>query len=370
MVKKIELLLAAILLLGIFSPEIADSDFWWHLKTGQYIVERHALPAPDPFAFTTASAHDAYAGEAATRYFNLTHEWLAQVVLYLVYAAGGFGGVVLWRAAMLAAFCGVAGWLAWRRSGGWYRGIAAAFLCAAVAAPFAQDRPFLFTFVFLAATFAVAETRRALWLLPPLFVIWANCHGGFFLGWVVLACYAIEAWVARRDRSLAIVSAVAVLASGLNPNGFRVLPVLIDYRRSFLQSKLLEWAPPRLWPPQWFSVLIIAAAIVLLWARRHVRLADWLLFAAFSAAALTAGRNVVLIGFLAPVLIAAYVPWKRPIPALARYAVPVVLIAGLVAGAARGDFFRLRAAEWRYPKGAADFLLQHRVTQPMFNTYE
>ena len=49
-------LLAAVLWLGWFSPESYDSDFWWHLKTGQYIVENHTLPVPDPFAFTTARA--------------------------------------------------------------------------------------------------------------------------------------------------------------------------------------------------------------------------------------------------------------------------------------------------------------------------
>jgi hypothetical protein len=30
----------------------------------------------------------------------------------------------------------------------------------------------------------------------------------------------------------------------------------------------------------------------------------------------------------------------------------------------------LRAAEWRYPAGAADFLLAHHVAGPTFNTYE
>jgi hypothetical protein len=368
--RTLELLLSAILLFGIFSSEIADSDFWWHLETGRYLVEHRALPAPDPFAFTTVRARDAYPGEAATRYFNLTHEWLAQAMLYLVYRGAGFGGIVLWRAAMLAVFCGLAGWLAYRRSGGYYRGIAAALLAASVAAGFANDRPYLITFVLLAATVAILEERRWLWALPPIFVIWANCHGGFFLGWIALACYAVEGWLRRRDRGLLLVGAISIAASGLNPNGFRVFPVLIAYRESFLQSKLLEWAPAPLWPPNWFSGLLAAAVAVLLWARQRVRLTDWLLFAAFAAAALSAGRNTFLIGFLAPVLIAAYVPWKRPVHRLMRWAVPALLAAGIAVGATRGGFFQLRAAEWRYPKGAADFLQAHAVTAPMFNTYE
>jgi hypothetical protein len=42
----------------------------------------------------------------------------------------------------------------------------------------------------------------------------------------------------------------------------------------------------------------------------------------------------------------------------------------LVLGLARGSFFQFRVADWRFPSGAADFLLAHGVTAPMFNTYE
>src|SRR5437899_1081720 len=74
-----------------FSPPTYDSDFWWHLRTGQYIVEHRVLPVSDPFSFTTAGAPLTYPGETVTRRFNLTHEWLSQTLLYLVYRAGGFG---------------------------------------------------------------------------------------------------------------------------------------------------------------------------------------------------------------------------------------------------------------------------------------
>jgi hypothetical protein len=43
---------------------------------------------------------------------------------------------------------------------------------------------------------------------------------------------------------------------------------------------------------------------------------------------------------------------------------------GIGAGIARGSFYQWRAAEWKVPQGAADFLALHHVTQPMFNTYE
>ena len=93
-----------------------------------------------------------------------------------------------------------------------------------------------------------------------------------------------------------LVSVLSVLASGLNPNGFLIVPTLLELPEQFLTSRLIEWARPALWPPSAFSVLLAAAAAVLILARRRVRISDWLLFAAFAAAALTAQRNIILVG--------------------------------------------------------------------------
>jgi hypothetical protein len=363
--------LAVVLWLGWFSPEIYDSDFWWHLKTGQYIVENRALPAPDPFAFTTAGAGEAYAGEAITRHFNLTHEWLAQVLFYAVWRVTGFAGVVLFRAALLAAFCGLVGLVAWRRCGGFYGSLAAACAAAGMAIRFALDRPYLITFLLLAATIAILEYRLRLWVLPPLFLFWANCHGGFFLGWLVLAAYSAEAlWQRSGDaRRVSIVSAVSVLLSGANPNGFRILQVLLYYRASSLTRNLLEWARPAWFAFSEFTVLWMGAALLMLWAWRRVRPVDWILFAAFAAAAFSAQRNTILIGLIAPIVIVTYFPWKRALPPFVPFAASLVLIGGGMA-VSWGNAFQLRAAEWRYPAGAADFLLAHHVTGPIFNTYE
>jgi hypothetical protein len=363
--------LAAILWLGWFTPEISDTDFWWHLKTGQYIAQNRSLPVPDPFAFTTAGAGEAYPGEAITRRFNLTHEWLAQVMFYLVWRVTGFGGVVLFRALLLMAFCGLAGLVAWRRCGGFYRALAAACATAGMAIRFALDRPYLITFLLLAATIAILEYRRWLWLLPPLFLFWANCHGGVFLGWLVLAAYCTEAlWQRSSDaRRLCIVSAVSLLLSGANPNGFRIVQVLLYYRSSSLTKNLLEWARPAMFAFNEFTALWLGAALLMLWAWRRVRLVDWILFLAFAAAAFSAQRNTILVGLIAPIAIVSYFPWKRALPPMAPIAASLLLIGGGIAATA-GSGFQLRAAEWRYPAGAADFLLAHHVTGPIFNTYE
>lgn len=361
------LLLSCICLLGLFSTEIGDTDFWWHLRTGQYIVDRHSLPVPDPFAYTTALAAPAYPGEDRVRHFNLTHEWLAQVLMYLVYAIGGLPALILARSTLLATLCGLAGFLAAHRSQNFWAGVAAAFATASLAVEFRADRPTLVTFLFVAVFVTLLELRWALWALPALALLWANCHGGFFLGWVVLVAYCLtNDW-----RRIGLVAACSIALSAVNPNGFGVVLTLLGYRRGEMTANLIEWHAPYLWgPPYAFDILLYAAALVLIVSWRKVRLVDWILFAAFAGASLIAFRNILLVGFLAPVLIAAYFPFRFRLPRVLAWAVPVALAIAIVVGVGQGWMFQLRPAAWTIPAGAADYLLANHLSARMFNTYE
>src|SRR5471032_1629691 len=71
-----DLSVLALLLFTALAP-IRSQDYFWHLATGRWIVEHHALPAVDPF------------GIASARTEWIDGEWLFQVLLYWTYAAGG-----------------------------------------------------------------------------------------------------------------------------------------------------------------------------------------------------------------------------------------------------------------------------------------
>src|SRR5580704_2724697 len=118
--RPLLLALAAILLLSLFTGEIRDTDIWLHLKTGQHTLETRALTVPDPFSYTIGIGAAKYPGEEVTRYFNLTHEWLAQISMYLIYSAAGFPGLVLSRAALLIVFCALSGWMVFHRTNDFY----------------------------------------------------------------------------------------------------------------------------------------------------------------------------------------------------------------------------------------------------------
>jgi hypothetical protein len=357
--------LAAVSLLSLFAGEISDTDFWWHLKTGQYIAETHALPATDPFAYTTPAAA-AYPGEQRVRRFNLTHEWLSQLAMYAVYALSGFPGIVLVRAILLIAICGLAGFLAARLSASLPAGILAACAAASVMVGFTADRPGVVTFLGVAVFVTLLELRRGWWALPPLMLVWANCHGGFFLGWVALLAYSVT----TRERRLWLATACAILVSGVNPNGFGVIETLLDYRRSPMTRDLIEWHRPSLWgAPYGFDILLYLAALALALGRKRVQPAQWILFAAFATASLMAFRNAPLIGFLAPVLIAAYFPWRISVSRGVAWAGAALAPVAMAAGFGHGGF-QLRVAQWTIPEGAAQYLAERHIRGPIFNTYE
>jgi hypothetical protein len=81
-----------------YTTPACDTDCWWHLATGRWIVENRSLPHVDPFDFTSAT----FGASGQVRY-QLTQYWLAQTSLYLSFLAAGLKGVVLLRGAVFTA---------------------------------------------------------------------------------------------------------------------------------------------------------------------------------------------------------------------------------------------------------------------------
>jgi hypothetical protein len=96
-----------------------------------------------------------------------------------------------------------------------------------VARPEPVDQPPRFALRRSAEALAKAErrggSRRALpepvlWLLPPLFVVWANIHVQFIIGLVVLAAAAVDAlWMRREAGTWILLTVVCAAAALVNP---------------------------------------------------------------------------------------------------------------------------------------------------------
>src|SRR6185436_4763914 len=82
------------------SRPLSDGDFWWHLKTGEYIIKNHAIRRTDLYSFTNFGKP------------WVAHEWLSEVIFYLVYSRLGFNALIFIFAGIAAA----AFWIVFRRS--------------------------------------------------------------------------------------------------------------------------------------------------------------------------------------------------------------------------------------------------------------
>ena len=80
------------------------------------------------------------------------------------------------------------------------------------------------------------------------------------------------------------------LASAINPNGFRVIEIMLLYRSSGIQSSNLEWQYPAFWlPPYGYGLVLFGSLLAMLISWRRTRPVDWILYFVF-ARGLAAGR--------------------------------------------------------------------------------
>ncbi|HWQ84555.1 MAG TPA: hypothetical protein VN363_08320, partial [Anaerolineales bacterium] len=311
-----------------------DTDTWWHLRAGEWMVENRQILQVDHFSHTRAGAPWRYPG------------WLVEIAMYLLFDSAGPGGLNLWTAGMVTlAFAFV-----WRvQSGNPYLRAFITILGAAASGVYWAARPYLVTFVLTAVFLWILESwrwreseknPRRLWLLPVLMVGWANSHGGFFTGFLLLAVYlAGEGWdwlsakiLARRGlqpatgagdhlrrlRMLGAVSLVTLLAACLSPVGPRLL--LYPFQTveiASLQAYIQEWQPPdfhnlSMQPFLWLFLLSLGAIGA---SRRRLALTDFLLLAGFGYLGFLAARNIALFALAA-------------LPPLSRHSADALQIAG------------------------------------------
>ncbi len=109
-------------------------------------------------------------------------------------------------------------------------------------------RPQAFTFLFFAVTLWILVAfdqgvRRVLLLLPPLFALWANLHGGFVAGLGVIALFFAARTVGGRPPwRLLVAGAVAAVATLVNPYGLQYWQYLAR-ALSMTRPYIVEWMP-------------------------------------------------------------------------------------------------------------------------------
>jgi hypothetical protein len=247
---------ALLLLIGLnFTLQpLTEPDFGWHLRAGlDFFKQGWTLPATDPYSHTMPD------------WPWVEHAWLTDVIIAGIYSlVGGLGVIFLFGAITMSAWL-LASRLA--RCGVPFRSLACV-LSLWVALPYLGARTQLITLLGLSLLLLFlnrwqAGDRWARWAIPPLFLLWANLHGGFTAGLLLLglmiATTTVIRWMwARRMlftagpdevlwswsdlRQLIIVTVLSTLVTFMNPYGWRLHAEIVDsLSNQFMLDTLQEW---------------------------------------------------------------------------------------------------------------------------------
>jgi hypothetical protein len=369
------LVLAAALGLIVGMSDIANTSIGWHLASGRWILDHHAVPRSDPFSFT------AEGGEW------IDHEWLFQTLAAVTHEAGGEPALVALRAVFVATLS-VLMFLLARRGGLDPPGaLILAALCLYGARIRFFLRPELATLLIVPLVVWIFldrwNVRHWLLKLAILMALGANLHGAVLVAPPLLGVVLIGEWLRSRlaphRDSPSFASGVLglVVASAtplLNPYGWKLytVPLKIAHLVGLPQIPNPEWISPS---PADVPPLYVALAVgLVVLAARERDPTRWLLFVVSSILALRYVRNVGLFFALLPIATA---------PALARLttnhgrhrqgaataaAATVAAVVALSVVVAPPYHLGFSFAKSFYPSRACDFMEREGLlTNPIYN---
>lgn len=284
--------------LGSSQTIFNDGDTSWHIATGQWILQHHAIPRTDPFSFT-------WAGKPW-----VPIEWLAEVTYATAYKIAGYSGVSALVTAALVALNGIVFFNAVR----WVRvPLLALVALDLVLIPMMLARPHLLAWPIMAGWIWLMLWARERNRAPPLWAalimtVWANLHGGFVFGLLIAAAFGLEALVSSPDKAKALrqwllFGIACAIAVGINANGVEGALHPLRFTQLQMLPMIDEWKPsnPRV-TPFFFGVLAVTLALIL-WKRPRLHPVRWLLLFAFLGAALFQARHQAMLAIVSAMLL-------------------------------------------------------------------
>lgn len=393
-----------------------DPDYWWHVRTGQLIVESGALPRTDSFSYTAAGQP------------WVIHEWLTQLGFYLIQHSLGY-----WANAALFGLLGTLTLLAVYaisrlRGLGEVGATLFSLLALLVGAASANIRPQMITALFLAIAALILTKARVrgnpslhvaasaskqphsssmpaagnpkqtvpvgLWLLPLLMVLWANLHGGYVIGLVLIwLTVAGEGFAGRSGRPaipfkpLLLVALLAAAATLVSPNGLSTITYPFTYAGTGNASMrfIREWQSPDFHVPFiWVFAAILLLSTVVGFGGSPLGLSEILWALVFGFLALTSLRHVPLYGIIVvpligtrlanwlPVLRRPIARWRRITPLFAFWLLLPLVLIWVLLGVRQGNLDLQIAREpssATYPAGGVAFLSTSDLKGNLFNEY-
>jgi hypothetical protein len=214
-------------------------DLGWHLAAGDLIRERGNVPFQDPWAFTLGDR----------QWYNLS--WLWDVIASVVFQYTGFTGLTLCVVACGAIIVGYLTSLC-LSSGAAVPAVCISVFSACLLYPAFATPPNIYlaaspntaTMLFSVIFFGECLKRTRCLLLPAMMILWANLHGGFVLGFLIIGLFGAIALL-RQDwanfKLYSLAGAGCLVAIFINPLGFHIYDGVMATLGHFVQANITEW---------------------------------------------------------------------------------------------------------------------------------
>jgi len=273
--KRIAIILLIILnfllILSILSNHF-DFDFGWHLRFGQDFTQTGKFPYLDTYTFT----------HFGQRWIN--HEWGNDILTWTLYKYCGY-----WLLNILSALAVLGSFLVALKI--FFKKITVTqLIVTALLASSVQHilvtRPAMYSLFFFAVLWFLLERlpQKPAYLFFPIIIwFWSLLHGGWVLGFIVIAAYFvgnifnalckkfipnwrqnINEWNKKTYLYVALSTVVAVLLLLINPYGLDIIKEVASYfQQDYFKSHIIEWIPSYTYPIFWSTLFVSAVALVI-----------------------------------------------------------------------------------------------------------
>lgn len=419
---RLDKFLSIILLLSVFClifilshRAIFDADIWLHLKSGELILKNKFIPSQDIFSFTLQGKP------------WIDHEWLFQVLSYLIYSHWQAEGLILLESYCLVFTFFILFLIGMRTMKSYMEAAVVVLMTVYACMSRFNIRPDIFSLLFFSLylyllKFHIKEKR--LWMLVPIQALWVNLHGYFFLGPLVTLLFLLAEDLRRKlrflprawkeefilddgdRRRLIKIFFFIVLVCLINPRGLIGAVYPLNIFKEIITGKTLiffkhiqELQPTfggKFFLGDAYFLIVIFCFSLMVINFRKIKLVELFLALFFFLFALRL-RNIAFFAFIGFMIISSYAVatmnristtikletrFRRILPFLLKYGLIIFLILWIgfrIDALAREGYYDFENKKFisltfgiderRYPRAAVDFLLANNITSDLFNDF-
>ena len=304
---------------------LVPNDYWWHYKAGEYIVQNKTIPFIDVFSWY---------GIENNLYWS-SHEWLSEVVYYLVGRfTGNFGVIAFVTLCLMALF-----FILYKGNKKEYeKNLAFTLIWSIVGFTsfiyLISPRPHMISFIFFALTVYLLyeyrnnENSKKIWLLPLISLLWVNFHGGSSnLPYILTIIFIITGLFEfkfsnitfdkiskKQIKTYFIVGALSFLVLVLNPHGLSMISYpYVNMNDTVMLNLIGEWRSPDIknFTDIVFILPIVIAVLVFFKSKKEILFIDLVLIGAFSYLSLKSIRFVAFMYIVSSFILFRYLDEEK-----------------------------------------------------------